>query len=98
MKYTIRTISFVLVIVFAGLIAFGLVVSAVDTSESDHVADCFGTGCGPVEHVVMHSYIVSDYSRAPYSALYYSRQSDIDNTFVFPEIAIKSPPPKLSLV
>jgi len=98
MTNIVKITSFTLLIVFIGLFSFGLMVDDITSQHMSHV-DCFGAGCGSVEHVVMHGYLVSSRVDERKNIAFYQY------TFVFNESApqtlevdIESPPPKSFLV
>jgi hypothetical protein len=93
-----KLISFGLLIIFVGLLGFGLILGNLQNQHMNHTG-CFGAGCGPVEHVVYHSYIVSELANSSASA-------DFNRPLVIagsslpqaPYIKQESPPPNFFLV
>jgi len=56
-----KFISLVLLVAFFGLLTLGTVVDKpTNLSQHSDGVDCFGVGCGPVEHVVLHNYLVAE--------------------------------------
>ena len=94
----IKITSFTLIIVFVGLFGFSLVIDRMASQHMSHV-DCFGTNCGPIEHVVMHNYLMVDTNNeGGYIESYHQYFSDSDSLHQSPENIKESPPPKFFLV
>ena len=100
MKFVFKTTAVSLFIVFFGLIALGAV-TGMDSGINGHDdgIDCFGAGCGPIEHVVMHSFFIpgnnigdKNIEKTDYTAL---RDNDAISSR---GVMIEPPPPKFSIV
>lgn len=100
MKHSfVKLTSFMLLIIFVGILGLGLTADASLHHGMYHGFDCFSAGCGPVEHMVMHSYIVSSTPQGlgvifEAQALFLTDKMSLQN----PELSVESPPPKISLV
>lgn len=100
MKYLTKIIAFTLLVAFFGLLTLGTIVDK-STSLNQHngSVDCFGATCGPVQHVVMHNYLVAEaidsgeQIESRHQNFIYS-----DSLPQFPTIETESPPPRISLV
>ncbi len=99
MKFVFKTTAVSLFVIFVVLISFGAI-TGMDSGINGHddSIDCFGAGCGPIEHVVMHAFLV------PRKNLGYKNIEKTDYTALRDNYAISSsgimiepPPPKFSI-
>lgn len=100
MKNSSTSLSLIMLVVFLGLLGLGIVAanSPFYGSPQDSL-DCFGAGCGPVEHVVLHNYLVPGISGSVSAVL--SLYNIFSSDFSSPQRVdqnIDTPPPKFSLV
>jgi len=97
MKIPIKIISFTLLIAFFGLLSVGLVLDkTIESSQNDQSADCFGVGCGPVQHAVSHTFSLPD-SFVSIITESFAKQDDLIN--IKPSYLARAPetPPPNSL-
>lgn len=92
-----RFISIILLVAFVGLLGFGLVMDNVAGQHSDHT-DCFGVGCGPVQHTVFHVFVLPSSLESAASEFYTAKYNLLATKPAFFVKAPDTPPPQFSLV
>lgn len=92
MKPLNKKIALLLLIVMGSIITIGVVQS--DASSIPDPTDCFGVGCGSVEHISLHVYVIPNQAIIESPVTFFSKTS---NSFVYPwhtYLSPESPPPK----
>lgn len=99
MKISIKIISFTLLIAFFGLLTIGIIADqSLSSNQHSGSVNCFGVGCGPIEHVVVHDYFVAEVlDEVVFLSLRYQDTTYQFIIFQTPDIIPDFPPPKFSL-
>lgn len=91
-------ISILVLVIFVGLLGFGLIANNSDVEYQHHVT-CAGVDCGPVDHILLHHYVVADmfYYKSSVDQ-YYKNPGSVLTIPASYDITLEPPPPKQSLV
>lgn len=98
MKTSVKIFSLTLLLIIFGLLVIGVVVNNQPHSLPAHrgQVDCFGTSCGPVQHVVTHDYVMVSWSPLVARSPEYYLVDELvtfSATYTIPD----TPPPQFSL-
>jgi hypothetical protein len=97
MNHLIKTTSFILLVAFIGLLGFSFVINNMNGQHASHV-DCFGVGCGPIQHIVFHTFVLPNAQELSVREFNLAKTDLLTSRPAFLVKAPDTPPPQFSLV